>query len=84
MGIWREASDEAFPIWICDLDPQLAQLSHRRLCVWQDELDGGWRWEIETFHGTGEESAGISASREAAMADAETAAGLASAAQPNA
>jgi hypothetical protein len=71
---WRESDESDVRCWVRDLDPKLYSTNHRRLCVWQDEFDGRWLWEIETFSGTGEAAAGAEPSLAAAQAAADGAA----------
>ncbi|CAL8477534.1 hypothetical protein [Caballeronia sp. S22] len=70
---WHEVIESESVAWVRDLDANLFSVGHRRLYVWQDELDGQWRWEIETFSGTGEAGSGTADS----LAEARLAADLA-------
>lgn len=67
---WHEIDESEVKCWARDLDPDVYSIDHRRLCVWQDEFDGRWHWELETFSGTGEAASGV----EADLADAQAAA----------
>lgn len=75
MSEWHEVVESEFTAWVRDLDPNLFSVDHRRLSVWQDELDGQWHWEIETFSGTGEAGAGTADGLEEAQLAADLAAG---------
>ncbi|SDE02673.1 hypothetical protein SAMN05216345_1354 [Cupriavidus sp. YR651] len=70
---WHEISESDIPCWARDLDPNLYSVNHRRLCVWQDEFDGRWLWEVETFSGTGEGASGQATSLLEAQAEADRA-----------
>jgi hypothetical protein len=70
---WHEVIESESVAWVRDLDANLFSVGHSRLYVWQDELDGQWRWEIETFSGTGEAGSGAADS----LAEARLAADLA-------
>jgi hypothetical protein len=71
---WRESDESDVRCWVRELDPNLYSTDHRRLCVWQDEFNGRWLWEIETFSGTGEAATGVETSLAAAQAAADGAA----------
>jgi len=71
MHAWTLSNESDLPLWVLDLDDDLYGLEHRRLCVWADEFDGGWHWEIQTWEGDGVAAAGLGASRDDAMAAAE-------------
>jgi hypothetical protein len=74
MKTWYQTDEFEYPAWVCDLDKDLYSVLHRRLCVWADEFDGQWRWEIQTFDHLGTAGDGVSSTREHAMIAAETAA----------
>ncbi|MFM0395850.1 hypothetical protein [Paraburkholderia phytofirmans] len=78
MSEWHEVVESETSAWARDLDPNLFSVDHRRLYVWQDELDGQWRWEIETFSGTGEAGSGIACGLAEAQLAADRAAAEAS------
>ncbi|CAG2144380.1 hypothetical protein D3C87_1053340 [compost metagenome] len=71
---WREVHDDAVRCWILDLDGAVFSVHHRRLCVWQDEFNLLWCWEIETYDGLGCAARGTASSRESAMREGELAA----------
>lgn len=64
---WRLVYEDVLPLWIHDLDPDIFGADHRRLCVWQDEMSGHWRWELETYSDLGVTAHGVAADRQAAM-----------------
>jgi hypothetical protein len=74
MQDWHFSEESDLPLWVRELDDALYSVEHRRLCVWQDEFDATWRWEIQTYAAGGVAGAGLAASRAAAMQAAEAAA----------
>ena len=49
---WYQSDEFEMPLWVLDLDDDTWSVHHRRLCVWSDEFDGSWHWEIQTYdHG---------------------------------
>jgi hypothetical protein len=78
MDDWISCDEADFPLWVHELDPHLHALNHKRACVWFNELDGQWQWEIETFHDSGITAGGVAASQAEAMTAAEAAASAAS------
>jgi len=76
MQAWTQSEESDIAMWVLDLDDATYSVDHRRLCVWQDEFDAGWQWEIQTYHDGGAAANGLAASRDEAMASAETAARL--------
>ena len=77
MARWYPSEESDIPMWVLDLDDATFSVDHRRLCVWQDEFDGTWLWEIQTWHDSGMGANGTAASREEAMTAAEIAARIA-------
>jgi len=63
---WYHSSEFEMPLWVLDLDDQVYSVAHRRLCVWLDELDGSWHWEIQTYDDDGVAAADVCASEQAA------------------
>jgi len=74
MHDWTPSAESDIPLWVLDLDDAIWSVDHRRLCVWQDEFDGAWQWEIQTYHDAGVAASGTSVSRASAMAAAVEAA----------
>jgi len=74
MHDWTQSAESDIALWVLDLDDATWSVDHRRLCVWQDEFDGTWLWEIQTYHDGGVAASGSAAGREAAMAAATHAA----------
>lgn len=68
--MWHVVYEDAAPMWVHDLDTHTYGLDHRRLCVWQEESDGTWHWELETYTDLGRLASGASIDREGAMAAA--------------
>jgi len=74
MHTWHSSEESDLPLWILDLDDEIYSVDHRRLCVWPDEFDGSWHWEIQTYEHEGVADSGIAGNRADAMSEAETAA----------
>ena len=74
MHDWYESLESDLPMWVLDLDDARYSTGHRRLCVWQDEFDALWHWEIQTWHGNGVAQEGKAAGRDDAMRAAVAAA----------
>ncbi len=74
MHDWYQSDEFEMPLWVLDLDDDTWSVHHRRLCVWSDEFDGSWHWEIQTYDHGGVAASGTCASAEAAMRAAEAAA----------
>lgn len=74
MRAWTYSLESDIPLWVLDLDDAGYSVDHRRLCVWQDEFDGSWQWEIQMYRDIGAAARGTAASREEAMTAAEIAA----------
>ncbi|GGY35911.1 hypothetical protein [Pseudoduganella albidiflava] len=53
MHAWHPSDESDLPLWVLDLDDELYSVDHRRLCVWPDEFDGRWHWEIQTWEDAG-------------------------------
>ncbi|GGY16094.1 hypothetical protein GJV26_26735 [Massilia dura] len=74
MRDWHQSDEFEMPLWVLDLDDALYSVDHRRLCVWPDEFDGGWHWEIQTYDDTGVAGCGtcdtLGEAQEAAVAAA--------------
>lgn len=77
MDRWHQSEESDIPMWVLDLDDAAFSVDHRRLCVWQDEFEGTWLWEIQTWHDSGMSANGTAAGREEAMTAAEIAARIA-------
>jgi len=71
---WTASIESDLPLWVRDLDDDSHGVRHRRLCVWADEFDGAWHWEIQTWSDDGVAGQGVAASREDAMLQADGAA----------
>jgi len=71
---WTSSMESDLPLWVRDLDDDTYGVHHRRLCVWADEFDGGWHWEIQTWDADGVAGQGVANSRDEAMALADAAA----------
>lgn len=71
---WHAADEFEMPLWVAELDAMLYSVEHRRLCVWLDELDGRWRWEVQTYHHSGVAAEGSAGTTQEAMLAAEAAA----------
>jgi len=82
MHDWTPSEKSDIPMWVRDLDDASYSVDHRRLCVWQDEFNGSWQWEIQTWIDTGMAAGGSAASREEAMAAATIAARIAAGVVP--
>lgn len=81
MHDWHSSLESDLPLWVRDLDDDTYGVHHRRLCVWADEFDGSWHWEIQTWEQDGVAGQGVAAGQREAMAAADEAArGLAGAA----
>lgn len=74
MHTWHSSEESDLPLWVLDLDDEIFSIAHRRLCVWADEFDGSWHWEIQTYEHGGIAGSGTGCSRTDAMIEAETAA----------
>jgi hypothetical protein len=74
MQHWTSSIESDLPLWVRDLDDDTYGVQHRRLCVWADEFDGRWHWEIQTWDDTGVAGQGVAASRDEAMLLADAAA----------
>jgi len=74
MHDWYQSDEFEMPLWVLDLDDATWSVHHRRLCVWPGELDGVWRWEIQTYEQGGVAAKGTSDSECGAMRAAEAAA----------
>jgi hypothetical protein len=70
MRAWHQSDESDLPLWVFDLDDALYSVEHRRLCVWADEFDGRWHWEIQTYDDAGLADSGICAT----LAEAQQAA----------
>lgn len=79
MNDWYQSAEFETPVWVRDLDAATYSVDHRRLCVWADEFDASWHWEVQTYADGGVAGSGVSADRQAAMAAAEAAARAAAA-----
>lgn len=79
MNDWYSSAEFEMPVWVRDLDDDTYGVDHRRLCVWADEFDASWHWEVQTYADDGVAGNGVCADRQAAMAAAEAAAGIAAA-----
>ncbi|WP_338762638.1 hypothetical protein [Massilia sp. METH4] len=66
MPDWHPSDEFELPLWVCDLDDAIYSVAHRRLCVWPDEFDGRWHWEIQTYETGGVADSGICATLEEA------------------
>lgn len=71
MHTWHPSEESDRPLWVLDLDDKMYSVDHRRLCVWQDEFDGSWHWEIQTFNLDGAAGCGSGISQAEAMVEAE-------------
>jgi len=71
---WTPSGESDLPLWVRDLDDDIYGVHHRRLCVWPDEFDGRWHWEIQTWEQDGVAAQGLAASRDDAMRAADAAA----------
>jgi hypothetical protein len=76
MHDWTQSEESDIPMWVLDLDDASYSVDHRRLCVWQDEFDASWQWDIQMYHDIGAAARGTAASRDEAMTAAEIAARL--------
>jgi len=76
MRDWTQSAESDIAMWVLDLDDAIYSVDHRRLCVWQDEFDASWQWELQTYHDGGVAAKGVAASRDEAMTSAEIAARL--------
>jgi hypothetical protein len=74
MRDWYLSEECEMPLWVCDLDDELYSVDHRRLCVWADETDGHWCWEIPTYEHSGAAASGMAATADDARYAAEAAA----------
>jgi hypothetical protein len=74
MHTWHASEESDLPLWVLDLDDEMFSVDHRRLCVWADEFDGNWHWEIQTYEHGGIADCGTAVSQADAMSEAETAA----------
>lgn len=74
MHPWYLSDEFEMPLWVRDLDDDVYHVTHRRLCVWCDELTGTWCWEIVTYEHAGLADRGIAASEQDAKNVAEAAA----------
>lgn len=74
MNEWHRSDEFEMPLWVRDLDDHLYSVDHRRLCVWLDELEGFWRWEIQTYEHQGIAASGSSDSELSAKVQAVAAA----------
>jgi hypothetical protein len=74
MNDWYESDEFEMPLWVRDLDDRIYSVAHRRLCVWPDEFDGSWHWEVQTYDDAGVAASGVCAGQRDAMTAAETAA----------
>ncbi|MCS0590858.1 hypothetical protein ACFQ09_24050 [Massilia norwichensis] len=72
MHTWHASEESDLPLWVLDLDDEMFSVDHRRLCVWADEFDGSWRWEIQTYEHGGIADCGTAVSQVDAMSEAET------------
>lgn len=72
--VWTPSGESDLPLWVRDLDDDTYGVHHRRLCVWADEFDDSWHWEIQTWDDTGVAGQGVAASRDEAMLLADAAA----------
>jgi hypothetical protein len=81
MRNWYQSEEGEMPLWVFDLDDELYSVDHRRLCVWADETDGDWRWEIQTYEHTGAAASGVAISADQAKRAAKAAARQLSGAQ---
>ncbi|MBB3221041.1 hypothetical protein [Pseudoduganella umbonata] len=76
MRDWHQSDESDLPLWVLDLDDALYSVDHRRLCVWPDEFDGRWHWEIQTYDDAGLAGSGVCATLAEAKAAAVAAAHL--------
>lgn len=74
MHDWHPSMESDLPLWVRDLDDDTYGVHHRRLCVWGDEFDGSWHWEIQTWERDGVAAQGVAATLPDAMAAADAAA----------
>lgn len=74
MNDWYQSAEFETPVWVFDLDAATYSVAHRRLCVWADEFDASWHWEVQTYADDGVAGSGIAIDRQAAMAAAQAAA----------
>jgi hypothetical protein len=74
MNDWYQSAEFEMPLWVRDLDDKVYSVGHRRLCVWPDEFEANWHWEIQTYEDAGVAASGICAGQQDAMATAEAAA----------
>lgn len=65
--MWHVVYEDAAPMWVHDLDTHIYGLDHRRLCVWQEDVNGPWQWEIETFRDIGHLASGTADDQTTAM-----------------
>jgi hypothetical protein len=74
MRDWHPSDEFELPLWVLDLDDTIHSVEHRRLCVWPDEFDGNWHWEIQTYDDGGVADRGLCATLAEAKAAAMAAA----------
>lgn len=74
MTTWYQSDEFEMPLWVFDLDDRIYSTGHRRLCVWFDELEAVWKWEIQTYNHGGVVASGSTHSEQGSKIAAETAA----------
>jgi hypothetical protein len=74
MTTWYQSDEFEMPLWVFDLDDHIYSTDHRRLCVWFDELEAVWKWEIQTYQHSGVVANGSTHSENSSKIAAETAA----------